>query len=78
MKSIYDAEYRRIIGRLVEFRKDRGVTQKQLAQRLNCPQPFISKVETFVRRLDLVETIRICEALGIELMDLLGRDKGDI
>lgn len=74
MKSIYDAEYRRIIARLIELRKNRGVTQKELASKLGCPQPFIAKVETFTRRLDLIETIRICEALNITVDQLLHRD----
>ena len=75
MKSIYDEEYREIIRRISERRKSLGVTQVELARKLNVPQPFISKVETFVRRIDIVETIRICDVLGLSLTDLVDPKK---
>jgi len=46
------------------------MTQAELADRLGWPQPAISKVETFVRRIDIVETMRICDTLGWTLLEL--------
>jgi len=74
VKSIYDQEYRDLIGRLVARRKSVGMTQKDLAEKLGWPQPAVSKVETFVRRIDVVETMRICEALGWTLVELTKRN----
>lgn len=71
MKSIYDQEYRSIIERLASKRKELGFTQTELSTKIGRPQPYISKIETYVRRLDLIETMRICEVLGIEITELL-------
>lgn len=71
MKSIYDEEYRRIVRVLIDRRKALGMTQVDLARKLGVPQPFVSKVETFARRIDIVETVRICEALGLSIGDLV-------
>jgi transcriptional regulator with XRE-family HTH domain len=55
---------------LKELRESKGVTQAQLAERLEIPQSYVSKYETGERRLDFVETAEICEALGIKTADL--------
>ncbi|MBI3416718.1 MAG: helix-turn-helix transcriptional regulator [Verrucomicrobia bacterium] len=55
---------------LRELRESKGVTQAQLAERLEIPQSYVSKYETGERRLDFVETAEICEALGIKTADL--------
>jgi transcriptional regulator with XRE-family HTH domain len=71
MKSIYDQEYRSIIERLTAKRRELGITQTELSTKLGQPQPYISKIETYVRRLDIIETMRICEALGIDVVELI-------
>lgn len=35
------------------------------------PQSYVSKVETCERRIDVIEAIAFCEALGIRLRDIL-------
>jgi hypothetical protein len=42
-----------------------GLTQSALAQRIDKPQSYISKVEIGERRLDVIEFVEICQALGI-------------
>lgn len=42
------------------------MTQVDLAKRLGRPQSFISKYEKGERRLDVIEFISICDALGVE------------
>lgn len=54
---------------LKELRESKGVTQAQLAKRLEIPQSYVSKYETGERRLDFVETAEICEALGVKTAD---------
>ncbi|MGE0294808.1 MAG: helix-turn-helix domain-containing protein [Hyphomonadaceae bacterium] len=51
---------------LVAARKKAGVTQDELADRLGKPQPFVSKVERGVRRIDVIEFAAIARALDIE------------
>ena len=63
-KSIYDDEYRRLIALLRSARTAKGMTQQELADRLGRPQSFIAKVEGCERRLDVVEFLNVCRALG--------------
>lgn len=49
---------------LVEARTAAGLTQTELARRLQRPQSFVSKYESGERRLDVVELVEISEALG--------------
>lgn len=65
MTSIYADEYRDLIAKLVEARKEAGETQVELAAKLGVTQPFISKYERCERRLDVVEYFKICEAIGV-------------
>lgn len=51
-KSQFTESYRAMLSVLVEARKAAGVTQIELARRLRKPQPFISKIERGVRRVD--------------------------
>jgi len=52
---------------LVEARKDVGLTQSEVAKRLNVPQSFVSKYEIGERRIDFIEFIEIAELLNIDL-----------
>jgi len=56
---------------LRDLRQKKGVTQMQLAERLGLRQSYVSKYETGERRLDFVETLFVCEALGISLDDFV-------
>ena len=71
MGSIHRPEYMEVIARLRRARVERGLTQTQLASRLNRPQAFVSKVETCERRLDLIEVADWCRALGVIIHDIL-------
>ena len=52
---------------LRQVRKERGVTQVELAALLQVHQSLISDYESGKRRVDLVELSAICDALGISL-----------
>ncbi len=54
-KSIYDKDYREIIGRLKKARIEVGLSQQVVADKLGKPQSYISKIESGERRLDVVE-----------------------
>jgi DNA-binding XRE family transcriptional regulator len=70
VKSIHDPTYQKLIDRLAARRKEVSMTQIELAEKLGWPQSAVSKLETYERRLDLLETIRICELLNWTLADL--------
>lgn len=42
-----------------------GLTQQEIASRLAKPQSFVSKYESGERRLDVVEFILVCNAIGV-------------
>lgn len=77
MKVIYEPNYRRLIGWIVSERKNQGVTQPQLAEMLGFPsQSYISKIEIFERKINVVEYVRICDALNIDAkhgLDILSK-----
>jgi transcriptional regulator with XRE-family HTH domain len=54
---------------LVETRKSKGVTQQELADRMDRPQSYIAKVETGERRLDVVEFVDWLKALDCSETD---------
>jgi transcriptional regulator with XRE-family HTH domain len=50
---------------LKNVRQQAGMTQKQLADRLDRPQSFVAKYERGERRLDVVEFAKIARKLGV-------------
>jgi transcriptional regulator with XRE-family HTH domain len=47
------------------IRKESGLSQQELATRLDKPQSFVSKYESGERRLDILEIFQICRTLRI-------------
>jgi transcriptional regulator with XRE-family HTH domain len=72
-KSIYTAEYQRLCGLLRELRLEVGLTQVEVAARLDEPQSFVSKYESGERRLDVVELRHVAGALGTSLLAVIER-----
>ena len=67
-----------MIELLVQARKDGGITQAELGKRIGQRQTFVSKFELGERRLDVVEYVTVCRALGIEPCELLNSaESGD-
>ena len=71
MKSIFTKEYEHVLSRLIAARKNAGLTQDELAERLNKPQSFVSKYERGERRLDIVEFMNVALAIGIKPSTIL-------
>ena len=65
-KSVFTEAYKSFLEAVITLRKDRGVTQVELARRLGKPQQFVSRYELGLRRLDVVEFYAIASALGVE------------
>lgn len=71
MKTIHQDRYSRLIGEMVKLRKDKKMTQTQLAQQLGKPQSYVAKIETLERKLDIVEFVDWCNAIGQSPSELL-------
>ena len=54
-KSVYSKDYKEIIEHLKTARVEAGLSQQDVADKLNKPQSFISKIESGERRLDVGE-----------------------
>ncbi len=70
MKSIFTPGYRRVVNRLREVRKQKGLRQADVAVAIGVGRTMISGIETFERRADLLETYLIARFLGLQLSDL--------
>ncbi|WP_375550490.1 multiprotein-bridging factor 1 family protein [Rhodophyticola porphyridii] len=57
-KTLRTPEHVYLCQRLRQVRVDAGLTQADLAVRLDKPQSFVAKVETQERRLDLIEFVK--------------------
>lgn len=73
MKRVWvtSPSYNAAVGVLIEARSNAGLTQRQLAERLDKPRSFVSKVESKERRLDIVELIPYARALDVQPAELI-------
>lgn len=69
-KTIFTGANQVIVEVLRRTRERSGLTQEELATRIERDQSHISLIEGSQRRLDLVEFIRIAEALGRDPVEL--------
>ena len=58
---------------LVEIRTQAGVTQRELARRLERAHSYVSRIEKGDRRLDVPEMIQWCEVLGADPVSVMRR-----
>ncbi|EGY00462.1 helix-turn-helix domain-containing protein [Nitrospirillum viridazoti Y2] len=76
-KSLRSPQQQHLQSLLIELRKAKGLTQTEVAARLQRPQSFVAKYEGGERRLDVVEFIEVAGALDADacavLSDLIGR-----
>jgi transcriptional regulator with XRE-family HTH domain len=62
----------RILGDILARARERaGVKQSEAAAKLGLPASYLSKIENGTRRLDVVELIRIANAIGIDAAELV-------
>lgn len=73
IKSTFTKEYEAFCLLLRQVREEAGLSQNQLAKRLNTPQAWLSKCEHGQRRIDVLELWRICEAIGIAPEEFMRR-----
>lgn len=64
MKTLRSRGHRALLTILVDLRVQAGLTQRQLAERLNWPQPRVANVERGERRIDPVECAAWAKACG--------------
>ncbi|ORB47261.1 transcriptional regulator [Mycobacteroides saopaulense] len=70
-KSLYSEQYQQLCSVLRELRREAGLTQVEVAKRLDVPQSFVSKYESGERRLDVIELRHVAQALGTTLQTVI-------
>ena len=75
-KSIHTPEYRALRVELVQARNDAGLSQREIASRLNVAPSWVAKVESGERRIDLVEFFWFLAACHADPMSPLQRVAG--
>ena len=72
-KKVYIAQRGRLVSLLREMRVEAGLTQADLAARIEKDQAYVSRYESGQRRLDVLEVRETCQAIGISLEDFVKR-----
>jgi transcriptional regulator with XRE-family HTH domain len=72
-KRIYIAQRGRLVSLLREMRSEAGLTQVDLAARIEKDQAYVSRYESGQRRLDVLEVREICQAAGVTLEEFVKR-----
>lgn len=66
IKHINDPRYKSLIEWLKSARIDKGLSVRDLGKLLHEPHQFVVKIETCERKLNVLEYVQYCEALGID------------
>lgn len=62
--------YSALVKVLVQARQEAGLSQRDVAERLEKPRSYISKIETKERRIDVLELIDLAHALEVDAFEL--------
>lgn len=65
-KSLFSLHSDAFRARLIALRRAAGLTQRQLAVRVQRPRSFVSRIEQGERRLDVIEFFWVCQACGAD------------
>ena len=69
-KSVYSEESMVLAKVLADARREAGLHQAELAEKLGKDQTIISNIERGQRRVDLIEFFGIANAIGIDSVEL--------
>ena len=72
-KNIRLNQQKKLLVLLRAVRVEAGLTQSELASRLDTDQTFVSKYESGERRLDILELREVCQVIGIDFFAFIRR-----
>lgn len=71
MQNTHTRPYKQFLERLSAARKERGLTQADVAQALKWPQSRVSRMESGERRIDVIEAKALATLYKRSLLDLV-------
>jgi len=71
VRNLRTEKHKALLKVLKATRIEAGFRQVDLAEKLTVPQSMISKYESGERRIDFLELIEICDALGISMTEFV-------
>lgn len=71
MKTQHTRRYKRLLAELRNARKGARLTQLEVAKKLGKHAPFVSKIESGERRVDVIELSELCGIYQISLLRFL-------
>lgn len=72
-KSIFTGAHRHLVEVLSEARRESGLTQRELADRVGKDQSYISIIENSQRRVDVLEFCALVRAMGLDDVEIFRR-----
>lgn len=69
--SVYTKEYRVFLAVLRQAREDAGLTQRELAQKLDRSYSFVAKLETGYSRMDIYQIRCYLQAVGMPFLQFM-------
>ena len=68
-RDLRSPRYSRLREFLVAERKTAGLTQSAVADRLGRPQSYVADIERNERRIDVIESLALADAIGFDASD---------
>jgi transcriptional regulator with XRE-family HTH domain len=68
--------YKKVPAFLIEIRRKAGLTQRELAKRIDRTQWWVARTETGSRRIDIAEFIEWCKGCGKDAAEMLSELAG--
>ncbi len=76
-KSVFTDAYRHLLLPLTDARRSSRLSQEVVAKRLKKPQSYVSKYESGERRLDVVELVKVADAIGVDVIPSCAKTRPD-
>lgn len=70
-KSVHSAQNKALTAFLKRRRMEAGLTMRVVGEMLNVPHSVVGKIENQERRLDVVELVLYCNAIGVDPQEAL-------
>lgn len=70
-KTIWSKGHRALIDLIIDKRKAAGLKQEDVAKALGQTQPWVAHLESYERRVDVIEYVRIAKIIGFDAAEEL-------